>query len=162
VYGLENGLTLSGRGPELESALARSYGQIATWGLAMPSVDPLVLDFGLGQFDHFGLIEFWIANEFEAGYCGKYLFLFEGQQCPAHRHHIKHETFFLVRGCLSVILEGQLMTLRPGEVLPIPTGQVHCFRGEENSLLLELSMPCDIRDNCFEDPRIMKWLEESQ
>ena len=38
------------------------------------------------EFDRVGLIEFWIANEKEAGYCGKYLFAFDGQQCPAHSH----------------------------------------------------------------------------
>ena len=125
----------------------------------MPPVEPLVFDFGLGQFDRVGLIEYWIANEVEAGYCGKYLFVFNGQQCPAHSHRVKHETFFVIRGCLNVTLDGRAMTLHPGEVLPISPGQVHSFCGEGNSLLLELSMPCDVCDNYFEDPRIMAWLE---
>ena len=73
----------------------------------------------------------------------------------------KHETFFLLRGCLKVEISGQPLTLRPGDVLPVPPGQIHSFQGEGNSLLLELSTPCEVSDNCFEDPRIMAWLRRS-
>jgi hypothetical protein len=38
-------------------------------------------------------------------------------------------------------------------------GQNFAAGGQGNSLLLELSMPCEVRDNCFEDPRIMTWLK---
>jgi hypothetical protein len=33
----------------------------------MPPVDPLVLDFGLGDFYRTGLIEHWVANATSAG-----------------------------------------------------------------------------------------------
>ena len=145
-------------GPETELLLAAFQRQIEAWGLSLPPAEPLVLDFGLGQLDRVGLIEYWIANEVEAGYCGKYLFLFDKQQCPAHSHRVKHETFFLLRGCLNVTLDGRSITLHPGDVLPVPPGHVHSFRGKGNSLLLELSMPCEVRDNCFVDPHIMDWL----
>jgi D-lyxose ketol-isomerase len=156
---LDKGLNLAQRGPEAEAALAAFRRQIEVWEIVMPPVEPLVLDFGLGQLQRVGLIEYWIANESEAGYCGKYLFVFDGQQCPAHCHRTKHETFFVVRGCLNVTLDGRPITLRPGQVLPVPPGCVHSFQGAGNTLLLELSMPCEVRDNCFEDPRIMDWLQ---
>lgn len=155
---LAEGLRVSLSGPETELLLETFRRQIEAWGLTPPPVDPLVLDFGLGQFDRVGLIEYWIANEVDAGYCGKYLFVFNGQECPAHSHRVKHETFFLLRGCLQATLNGQSIALHPGQVLPVPPGQVHSFRGNGNSLLLELSMPCDVSDNCFEDARIMNWL----
>jgi quercetin dioxygenase-like cupin family protein len=155
---LDKGQDISLCGPEAERALAAFGRQIDSWGLSMPPVEPLVLDFGVGQFDRVGLIEYWIANETEAGYCGKYLFVFDGQQCPAHSHRVKHETFFLVRGCLKVTLDGEPMVLQTGQVLPIPPGHVHSFEGEGNSLLLEVSMPCQVSDNHFEDSRIMDWL----
>ena len=125
--------------------------------ILIQEADP-VLNFGLGQFDRVGLIEHWIANETEAGYCGKYLFVFDGQQCPAHSHRVKHETFFVVRGCLNVILDGEPIVLQMGQVLPVPPGRVHSFEGKGNALLLELSMPCQVSDNWFEDPNIMDWL----
>jgi len=155
---LDKGLDISLSGPEAERALAAFGRQVDSWGIAMPPVKPLVLDFGLGEFDRIGLIEHWIANESEAGYCGKYLFVFDGQQCPAHSHRVKHETFFLVRGRLKVTLDGEPTELREGQVLPISPGHVHSFEGAGNSLLLELSMPCQVSDNYFEDSRIMSWL----
>jgi D-lyxose ketol-isomerase len=159
VEELSEGLKISRAGLEKRLPLETFQQQIEAWNIAMPPVEPLVLDFGLGQFDRVGLIEYWIANEMQAGYCGKYLFVFDGQECPLHSHRTKHETFFLVRGRLDVTLDGRSLTLDPGGVLPVPPGHVHSFRGQGNALLLELSMPCEVRDNCFEDPRIMDWLK---
>ena len=124
---LDKGLSISIGGPQADRALAACRRQMGMWGLAVPPAQPLVLDFGLGQFDRVGLIEFWIANEVEAGYCGKYLFMFDGQQCPAHSHRIKHETFFPIRGTLNVTFDTQPLTLGPGQVLPIAPGHVHAF-----------------------------------
>jgi len=155
---LNKGLSLSLTGPSADAALGAFRRQMEAWEVAIPPAEPLVLDFGLGRFDRVGLVEFWIANEKEAGYCGKYLFVFDGQQCPAHSHCTKHETFFLLRGRLKVEMDGRALTLRPGDVLPVPPGSVHSFQGEGNSLLLELSMPCEVSDNRFEDRQIMDWL----
>lgn len=154
---LAKGLDISINGPEADLAIVTFQRQMDAWGLSLPPAQPLVLDFGLGRFDQIGLIEYWIANETEAGYCGKYLFVFDGQQCPAHSHRVKHETFFVVRGCLKVRLNGQSIVLHQGEVLPISPGCVHSFKGQGSSLLLELSMPCRVSDNRFEDPQITEW-----
>ena len=108
---LDRALSICVTGPLREQALTRCARQLAAWGVALPPVEPLVLDFGLGDFERTGLIEYWIANEAQAGYCGKYLFVFDGQTCPAHRHGKKHETFFLVKGQLRVVADGQARTL---------------------------------------------------
>lgn len=116
------------------------------------------MDFGLGQFEEIGLVEFWIANELDAGYCGKYMLSGDGQQCPRHLHRIKHETFFVVHGCFEITFGDESFTIREGDTVAIPPGHLHSFRGVGESLLLELSMPCEISDNYFEDPRIDSWL----
>ena len=151
---LDKGLEISLRGQAAEQALERFAKQIAKWRIALPPTEPLVLDFWLADFEKVGLIECWIANETDAGYCGKYLFVFDSQTCPRHRHVTKHETFFVVKGRVRVDLDGRCLELAEGEVLPIPTGKFHSFTGLGPALLLELSMPCEIDDNCFEDPRI--------
>lgn len=140
-------------------ALARAARQMAHWNLAMPGVtEPLVWDFGLGEFARVGLVEYWIANEESAGYCGKYLLCFDGQSCPMHSHRIKHETFFLTRGEARLTIAGQERTLLPGDSAPIAPGVVHGFTAINGpALLLELSMPCDPADNVFVDPRIAQW-----
>jgi mannose-6-phosphate isomerase-like protein (cupin superfamily) len=151
---LQKGLDISLHGAVRDDALARFSEQIAEWQVAMPPVEPLVLDFGLGDFDRTGLIEYWIANELDAGYCGKYLFVFDGQTCPTHHHRQKMETFFLVRGRARVQIGSRELELAPGDVLTVRPGERHSFTGIGPALLLELSKPCVIDDNVFADPSI--------
>ena len=113
----ENIMAMQLQGPRRESALKAFAKQIDQWGLTTPPGEPLVMDFGWGDFDRVGLIEYWIANEVEAGYCGKYMFLFAGQGCPFHSHRDKHETFFIVKGRVKMVLNGQECEMGPGEVL---------------------------------------------
>jgi len=151
---LDKGLEISVKGPQADEALAAFRRQIQSWGLAMPPAAPLVLDFGLGDFQKVGLIECWIANEVEAGYCGKYLFVFDGQTCPMHRHRQKHETFFLVKGRVRMVYDGVEWEMAEGDVRPVAPWKYHSFVGIGPALLLEVSMPCMVDDNYFEDPAI--------
>jgi len=141
-------------GPVRRQALARFQKQIADWHLTMPDVEPLVMDFGLGDFYKTGLIEYWIANEIQAGYCGKYLFVFDGQTCPMHHHKQKHETFFIVNGKVKMQYDGRNFEMNPGDVLPVEYGKPHSFTGIGPALLLEVSRPCIVDDNYFENPDI--------
>ena len=147
-------ISLKGRDAVRVLALRDFKRQMRTWNVALPRVQPLVLDFGLGDFRATGLIEYWIANEVAAGYCGKYLFVFDGQSCPLHRHKTKHETFFVVRGTVRMSCGGRTRGMKPGDVLPVSPGTVHGFTGIGPALLLEISKPCFIEDNMFEDTRI--------
>jgi N-acetylneuraminate synthase len=146
---LSKGLSISVSAPLRDKALGMFLQQIKEWGIALPDVEPLVLDFGLDDFHKVGLIEYWIANEVDAGYCGKYLFVFDGQSCPRHRHQHKKETFFLVKGQLQVEYDGQVLTMQPGDVLVVDPLKYHSFTGIGPALILELSMPCIIDDNHF-------------
>jgi D-lyxose ketol-isomerase len=152
---LDKALDICLRGPQADDALARCAAHLRAWGCAMPAVTPLVLDFGLGDFTKVGLIEYWIANEKAAGYCGKYLFVFDGQTCPMHRHKVKMETFFVVQGQLRIIYDGRELILGPGGVLPVQPWHYHSFTGHHGpALLLEVSQPCEVDDNYFENQAI--------
>jgi quercetin dioxygenase-like cupin family protein len=151
---LSKGLAVALSGPEADGIVARARRQIESWGLAMPDTRPLVFDFGLGDFARTGEVEFWIANEVEAGYCGKFLFVFAGQTCPSHYHRDKLETFFLVKGRLRVLYDGTERILEAGDTLRVETGRGHSFTGLQASLLLEVSRPSIIADNYFENPDI--------
>ena len=122
----------------------------------MPPSEVLVLDLGLGEFEGIGLIEFWIANEAEAGYCGKFLFVFDGQRCPMHRHGQKHETFYVLKGAVDMTVGGEVRRLEQGDVLAMAPGTPHSFVGVGDALLIEASMPCLMNDNRFDDRRIGK------
>ena len=164
---LDKALSIALKGRKAERALARFRRQIKAWKVVLPPVAPLVLDFGLGDFQKVGLIEYWIANvtlrssaslrstsEIKAGYCGKYLFVFDGQTCPMHRHRKKHETFFIVKGRVAMTYDGKRRKMGEGDVLPVAPWKYHSFTGIGPALLLEVSMPCEVEDNYFEDPMI--------
>ncbi len=142
------------RGQARTAALERCESIIAGWNLKMPPGLPLVMDFGLGRFDEIGEIEYWVANEEESGYCGKFLFVNDGQTCPYHEHHIKHETFFVLKGAVRMVIDGQEKVLCEGDLLVMPPGQRHSFTGMGPALLLEVSMPSRRQDNFFENKGI--------
>ncbi len=141
-------------GAEREKALLAFQAQIRAWDIALPRVEPLIWQFGLNDFSRTGLIECWIANESEAGYCAKYLFLFDGQTCPMHLHKIKVETFFVVKGSARMVCGGVTREMNPGETLLVKAGTFHSFTGIGPVLLLEVSMPSRVDDNFFEDSRV--------
>jgi len=138
-------------GPERDDAIGAIRQQIDAWGLTMPSVTPLVLHFGLGRFAQIGETEFWIANEPEVGYCGKFIFVFDGQTCPYHHHEMKHETFFIVKGRILMKIGNEERVMSAGDVLPMPPGVGHSFTGLGPALILEVSLPSVLRDNFFAD-----------
>ena len=151
---LEKAMAISISGPQRTRILRAFRKQVDRWHIEMPAARPLVLDFGLGQFESVGLVECWIANEVKAGYCGKYLFVADEQTCPLHHHRRKHETFFVVEGSVKVRFNGQSIRLKKGDTLAVPPRARHSFTGVGPALLLELSQPCLIDDNYFQDPRI--------
>ena len=152
--GLNDGLAISLRGPQAEDALRAFYHQIEEWDIPLPPAPPLVLDFGLNHFAKTGLIEFWIANEYLAGYCAKYLFVFDGQSCPLHYHRSKHETYFILKGRATVLCGERTHQLSVGDVLSIEPGKTHGFTGVGPLLLLEMSQACLVDDNYFTNSAI--------
>jgi quercetin dioxygenase-like cupin family protein len=141
-------------GSERQRALDEIQSQIAEWRLTMPDVTPLPLHFGLHRFKETGETEFWIANETGHGYCGKFLFVFDGQTCPRHYHRKKHETFFVMKGTLRVNVGNEEILMPQGASLAIFPGTWHCFTGVGPALLLEVSMPSVVGDNFFDDTQI--------
>jgi N-acetylneuraminate synthase len=150
----DKALIIAVTGAARQKALRECRAQLKAWKLTMPPHEPLVSDFGLADFYNTGLIEYWVANELQAGYCGKLLFVFDGQTCPMHWHKKKHETFFIVCGKVRMSFDGSLRIMRPGDCLPVPPGVPHSFCGNGPALLLEVSKPCLVKDNVFENSDI--------
>jgi mannose-6-phosphate isomerase-like protein (cupin superfamily) len=141
-------------GEARQNAITRCQQVMDGWGLTMPDFEPLVLDFGLGRFAEVGEMEFWVANEEVAGYCGKFLFVDDGQTCPYHKHAVKHETFFVMKGRLRMVVDGVERILEQGDTLVMPQGQRHSFAGIGPALVLEVSMPSIRQDSFFTDDQI--------
>jgi len=143
------------QGPEREQVLAEIAGHLRAWGITMPPVEPLPLHFGLDRFREIGEAEYWIANEAELGYCGKFLIVLEAQTCPYHYHEMKHETFYVVKGRIRMRVNDEEREMAEGDVLAMPPGAGHSFTGVGGpALILEVSMPSILQDNFFADKAI--------
>ena len=140
--------------PERRRALASCLEQLREWSLTMPDEEPVLRHFGLDEFYDIGEIEFWIANRHEHGYCSKFLFLFDGQTCPTHHHEVKHETFFVMKGEVSMTVDGRTTRMLQGDTLSMPVRSTHCFTGVGPALVLEVSKPSIRGDSYFADQRI--------
>ncbi len=136
---------------ESEKILREVSRQFEKWGFTPPDTPPLVFDFGLKDFEKTGEVEFWIANEVDAGYCGKFLFVFDGQSCPVHHHRKKLETFYILFGTVKMKYEGVDRLMMPGDVLKVEREKDHGFTGVGPALLLEVSQPSILDDNYFLD-----------
>ena len=141
-------------GNERLKALSGFKKQLKKWGLNMPNVKPQVLDLGTGIFKKTGLIEYWVCNESKEGYCGKFLFVFDGQTCPYHLHKFKHETFFVLKGKVSMKVNGKTKIRKQGDTISMNQGVLHSFTGSGPALLLEVSKPCKPGDNYMRDKSI--------
>ena len=122
----------------------------------MPAVEPQVLDLGTGNFSRTGIIEYWVCNEDKQGYCCKFLFVFNGQTCPYHLHKLKHETFFVLKGKVSMKISGKTKIRKEGDTITMKQGALHSFTGVGPALLLEASKPCKPGDNYMQDKRLGK------
>ncbi len=140
--------------PQRQEALEKIARVVSSWGLRLPDVPADPLHFGYDDFYRVGETEFNINNNVEQGYFGKFIFMFAGQTCPMHHHRRKHETFFIVKGHVSMELGGKSYDLRIGDRLMVDQHEKHCFTALEDSLILESSKPDLVDDSIFEDPFI--------
>jgi quercetin dioxygenase-like cupin family protein len=145
---------ISLQGKEREEVLRRIEATVASWGLKLPDTPPEPLHFGYADFARIGETEFNINNNVEQGYCGKFMFLFEGQTCPMHQHRIKHETFFVVKGRIRMELDGRRFVMGQGDTQVVEQNARHEFSALEDSLILESSKPDLVDDSIFDDPSI--------
>jgi len=80
--------------------------------------------------------EEWIVNR---NYCGKILNLKKDYHCSTHKHKIKDETFYLLKGKVLFELRGKKKILLPGDIVHVPTNSYHRFTGITNSKIIEFS-----------------------
>lgn len=137
-----------------------------------------VTDFGLGDFEKYGLICINLTEQPE--YCEKIMFLNKKQIVPTHYHASKKEDIICRWGKLAIKLEGDEDIIRlqvNGEETDIPTdkpfilssgeritlerGVKHAFWAEsEYAIVGEVSTANDDEnDNFFDNPDIKRFTE---
>jgi len=101
-----------------------------------------VTDFGLGDYQRYGLVLINLAEEPE--YCEKLMYALKGMTTPAHTHKKKKEDIICRWGQLDVILwndaalkKGESLSLKiNGRVAKVSTGEaIHLRAGERVTLV---------------------------
>lgn len=143
-----------------------------------------VTDFGLGDFDAFGLTLINLAEEPE--YCEKLMYARKNQVTPAHTHAQKKEDIIVRAGSLTLqlwegrpgeadgkpctvnvcgepvtISSGETLTLAAGERVTLCPGTYHAFwvPGDEAVIGEVSTANDDANDNIFVDPNIGRFPE---
>ena len=144
-----------------------------------------ITDFGLGNFEQFGLVLINLAEEPE--YCEKLMYARVGQTTPLHTHARKKEDIICRHGSLMLELwsghpgktergagfsirvngasrqfcSGEILTLHAGERITLTPGIYHAFwAGSPDSIIGEVSTANDdSNDNFFVNPDVGRFPE---
>ena len=138
-----------------------------------------VTDFGLGDFDAFGLTLVNLAEQPE--YCEKLMYVRPGQVTPRHYHNAKKEDIICRWGRLAIQLHGdeaplpklqvngveqavpldEPLVLEAGWRITLPPGVPHTFWADADYAIVgEVSTANDdLHDNVFHDTRIGRFSE---
>jgi len=114
----------------------------------------MIAGFGFNAFEFWLVPRLFCREGIESKYGQEFIRQMNCVIDHAHSHREKHETFFVVKGKVRMTLNGEERIMEEGDVLPVAVGELHSFTGVGAALLLELSKPCEIDDNYFEDRRI--------
>lgn len=166
---------------EINTAYAEAKACFAEGGWALPPHPRWdITDFGLGDFDKFGLILINLAEEAE--YCEKLMYARQGQVTPLHTHVKKKEDIICRRGVLALELwperpdaasrgqgftvqvngasahvqAGEPLLLKAGERITLTPGIYHAFWPKTDGCIIgEVSTANDdANDNVFVDSNI--------
>lgn len=140
---------------EVTTAQAQTRRQLEDAGLTITEDLAIeIADFGLGRFPQEGLGIVVRVNEPE--YCSKWLTLWPGQECPVHHHKLKKETFFVLRGEVGLVTDGQPVTLKTGDRYTLRPGVRHSFGSAGGAVIEEVSTHDENSDSYFDDPNIVR------
>lgn len=161
---------------------AKSFFEKHHWVLP-PNPKWDITDFGLGDFEKYGLVLVNLAEEPE--YCEKLMYARKGMRTPAHTHRVKKEDIICRNGKLSLQLwqgepgkhggsfpiqvngenrtlnNGDIVELHSGERITLVPGIYHEFWPEsEGCIMGEVSTANDDeKDNFFTNPNIGRYSE---
>ena len=122
-------------------------------GVVVPNRSTVELShhYGLERFDEFGAVLVTVINR---EYCKKVIGVFPGQRHPEHFHKVKEETFLCVSGTLIVTLDGEDVTMKPGDSLTVEKGQRHAFWSPDGAIFEEISSTHIQDDSFYTDPEV--------
>lgn len=109
--------------------------------------------YGVKHFRQTGAIIISIVNR---EYCKKLIIVLPGQKHPMHAHKVKEETFQLLYGDLTVLLENDGFTMKPGDIKTVLRGQEHSFTSKNGAIFEEISTTHVRNDSYYVDEKIQR------
>ncbi len=141
---------------EIEDAREAARRVLAEAGITLgPSHEIEITDFGKGDFATLGLA--LVIRVAEPEYASKWLVCFDGQTCPNHYHAKIKETFFVLKGGLTMVINDGATTMKPGDQLTMKPGTWHAFTAEGDTVIEEVTNRQWPNDSFFEDTTIARY-----
>ncbi|MEQ2527505.1 N-acetylneuraminate synthase family protein [Bacillaceae bacterium CLA-AA-H227] len=139
----------------VRSVIHDAKGMLFEAGIAIGNQFEIELShhYGMQNFRQTGAI---IINIINREYCKKLILVLPGQKHPMHMHKVKEETFQLLYGDLEVMLDGQKLNLKPGDIQTVLRGQEHSFTSKKGAIFEEISTTHVKGDSYYLDPEIAK------
>jgi D-lyxose ketol-isomerase len=119
-----------------------------------PGEEIEITDFGKENYEKLGLGLIIRSNEAE--YASKWLTVRPGQVCPNHYHKIIKETFFIINGDVTMVLDGVETKMKPGDKVTLGPGTWHEFWSEGGAVIEEVTTHQEPQDSYFEDETIQR------
>lgn len=109
--------------------------------------------YGLERFREHGVVALVFVNR---SYCKKLLVMLPGQRHPEHLHRQKEETFYVVAGEMTLVLDGAEKLYRAGDMVLVGPGVRHSFATDGGVIFEEISSTHSAEDSFYTDPAIMQ------
>lgn len=107
--------------------------------------------YGLDRFDEFGCA---IINVVNREYCKKLILVLPEQKHPEQYHKMKEETFVVLHGDVTLILDGVEKLCKPGDIVTVGRGVKHFFTSKRGAVIEEISSTHYKDDSYYTDPKI--------
>ncbi len=102
--------------------------------------------YGMRHFHETGVA---MINCVNREYCKKILVLLPGQQHPSHYHVKKEETFVVLHGDLSLLLDHDTKILHKGDIITVERNVAHSFSTKEGCVFEEISTMHYLNDSYY-------------
>jgi sialic acid synthase SpsE/mannose-6-phosphate isomerase-like protein (cupin superfamily) len=107
--------------------------------------------YGIDKFYKFGIVMITVVNR---EYCKKLIVVLPNQNHPEQLHKVKEETYHILYGDVSVVLDGTAQHCKAGDVIVIPRGTRHAFTSKAGCIIEEISSSHIVNDSFYTDPAI--------
>ena len=142
---------------EVEKARNTSLAMLRDANIVLADDEEIeITDFGKGDYDKLGLG--LIIRVSEPEYGSKWLTVQPGQTCPNHYHKFIKESFFIIKGDITMWINDEMVEMKIGDKVTMKEGTWHKFTSENGAIIEEITTEQIADDSIFEDKDIQRYI----